>query len=362
VPFPRRASYFPLHALHADLAAGTSLSGAVVIHDAAVLIGRFQPFHRGHAALLRRAFETGERVVLVLGSAHAARTPRNPFTASEREAMVRSTLTESENERLVVLGQRDVWCAERWAREVRDAVESVVSGRIALVGFRKDATSFYLESFPGWDWIDTGRQGPLDATPLRERLLGTEPLDDVLSSLRASLSPSVLEILASWDASPVRQELSEELAATRADIARWGDGPFVTVDILVRAMGRVLLIHRAKRPGHGLLAMPGGFLEDGESREQGALRVLRDETGLSLDGMFSSREMLFSHPGRSQRARIATHAFLFEPSWERLPDVFAGPGVSSVAWRSEANLAEQEDQFFEDHFHILSSFLVGLPG
>ena len=94
-------------------------------------------------------------------------------------------------------------CGARNVGRAKCAMRSRASCRGAspLVGFRKDATSFYLESFPGWDWIDTGRQGPLDATPLRERLLGTEPLDDVLSSLRASLSPSVLEILASWGAS-----------------------------------------------------------------------------------------------------------------------------------------------------------------
>lgn len=331
-------------------------------HDAAVLIGRFQPFHLGHAALLRRAFEVGERVVLVLGSAHAARTPRNPFTACEREAMIRSTLTDSDSARLTVLGQRDVWCGERWAREVRESVERVASGRIALVGFRKDATSAYLETFPGWDWVDTGRQGPLDATPLRERLLGSEPLDEVLAGLRDALAPEVLVYLARWGASPIRQELSEEALATKADVTRWGDGPFVTVDILVRALGRVLLVRRAKRPGRGLLAMPGGFLERAELHEQAALRVLRQETGLRLDAARSSREMVFSHPGRSQRARIATHAFLFEPSWKALPLVVPGVGIASVSWVEEETILGQEDQFFEDHFHILANFLPGLPG
>jgi len=331
-------------------------------HDAAVLIGRFQPFHLGHASLLRRALEVGERVVLVLGSAHSSRTPRNPFSAAEREAMIRSTLTESDNRRLLVLGQRDVWCADRWAREVRAAVEGAVSGRIALVGYRKDATSVYLGSFPGWDWVDTGRQGPLDATPLRERLLGAEPLPEILEGLRDAVDVPVLEFLAAWGNGPLRQELSEELAATRRDAANWGDGPFVTVDVLVRAADSVLLIRRAKRPGRGLLAMPGGFLMDGEPREQGALRVLREETGLSLDDLRPAREMLFSHPGRSQRARIATHAFLFEAFRDGLPDPIPGPGVASVSWWKDGELASREEQFFEDHFHILSSFLPGLPG
>lgn len=47
--------------------------------DAAVLIGRFQPFHNGHAALLAKALETAPRVIVVLGSAFAARNAKNPF-------------------------------------------------------------------------------------------------------------------------------------------------------------------------------------------------------------------------------------------------------------------------------------------
>lgn len=331
-------------------------------HDVAVLIGRFQPFHEGHAALLRRAFEVGRRVVLVLGSARSARTPRNPFTAPEREEVVRATLTESDNARLAVAGQRDVWCGERWAREVRASVARVAGGRVALVGYRKDATSDYLKSFPGWDWVDTGRQGPLDATPLRERLLSFEPLDQVLRDLRGALAPSTVEWLVRWGGTPLRRELAEEAAATRADASRWGEGPFVTVDILVRCAGRVLLIRRAKRPGRGLLALPGGFLEAGESREPGALRVLRHETGLSLEGCVASREMLFSHPNRTQRGRIVTHAYLFDLGREAPPPLLPGADVADAEWVPEEDLPACEDRLFEDHFHILSSFLPDLPG
>lgn len=348
--------------LSTDHTTGTSRQERGASHDTAVLIGRFQPFHAGHAALLQCALEVGRRVVLVLGSAHAARSPRNPFTAAEREEMIRSTLTDSDNARLVVLGQRDVWCSERWARQVREAVGRVASGRIALVGFRKDATSEYLRMFPDWDWIDTGRQGPLDATPLRQRLLGFERLEPVLGTFRDSLAPSILDWLSRWGASPVREELAQETAVTLADSARWGDGPFVTVDALVRFQGRVLLVRRAKRPGRGLLALPGCFLDPGEVHEAAALRVLRQEAGLALDGILAERELVFSHPNRSQRARIVTHAFLFEPAWDNFPALQAGDGIESAVWIPESDLLSLEDQLFEDHFHILSGFLPALPG
>ncbi len=57
-----------------------------------MLVGRFQPFHNAHLALLRRALEIAPHCVVVIGSAHQARTPKNPFTWAERAEMIRLAL------------------------------------------------------------------------------------------------------------------------------------------------------------------------------------------------------------------------------------------------------------------------------
>jgi bifunctional NMN adenylyltransferase/nudix hydrolase len=330
-------------------------------YDTAVLIGRFQPFHSGHAALLGEALRIGNRVVLVLGSAHSSRTPRNPFTAVEREAMIRASLTESDNSRLHVVGQRDVWDARRWETEVRLAVERAGGGRTALVGYHKDSTSFYLDGFAGWDRIDTGRLGPLDATPLRESILSAHPASHVLSGLSSAIPGAAIEWLARWMEGPIRLELFQDLEAIRSYGRRHGSGPFVTVDAVVRALGHVLLITRGHRPGIGQMALPGGFLEPGESLESGALRELAEETGVAMDGV-PVREAVFSHPARSQRARIVTHAFLYEPTWDVLPPVSGMDDAGSARWVRQDELCAMEDCFFEDHFHILDVFLGLVPG
>lgn len=60
--------------------------------DRLVLIGRVAPLHNGHIALLHRALERADRVVVLTGSAGRARNSRHPWTAAERERMIRAAL------------------------------------------------------------------------------------------------------------------------------------------------------------------------------------------------------------------------------------------------------------------------------
>jgi hydroxymethylpyrimidine/phosphomethylpyrimidine kinase len=60
--------------------------------------------------------------------------------------------------------------------------------------------------------------------------------------------------------------------------------PLPAVTLVVRRGGRVLLVRRAVAPHRGMLCLPGGFLELGETVEECASRELAEETGLSADG------------------------------------------------------------------------------
>ena len=55
-------------------------------------IGRFQPYHDGHHALVERIADEVDEVVLGIGSAGDSHTTRNPFTAGERVMMITKTL------------------------------------------------------------------------------------------------------------------------------------------------------------------------------------------------------------------------------------------------------------------------------
>jgi len=329
-------------------------------YDVAVLIGRFQPFHNGHAALLEDAFSVGSKVVMVLGSAGAAPSPRNPFSASEREEMIRASLDRDRNDRLSMVGQRDVWDTDRWAALVRDSVSRLAPGRTALVGHHKDATSAYLDHFPEWTMVEMPRRGPLDATPLRERILSDLPTPDVMDSLRGSIPMGAMEWLESWARGALRQDLIQESVAIHEYRQQWGIGPFLAANAVVRCRGAVLLQRRARSPGKGLWALPGGFLLPGEQPEDGARRELSRATGVVVDGIRPSGTQVFAHPGRSLRGRIVAHAFLYEPDWPGLPVAQSADDTLETEWVPVSELVGLESRMFEDHFHILDKSLAGI--
>jgi nicotinamide-nucleotide adenylyltransferase len=57
-------------------------------------IGRFQPFHEGHYAMVERIGEEVDELVVGIGSADQSHTVRNPFTAGERIMMITKTLAD----------------------------------------------------------------------------------------------------------------------------------------------------------------------------------------------------------------------------------------------------------------------------
>ena len=349
--------------------------------DLAVLVGRFQPFHDAHLGLLQRALAIAPRVVVVVGSAFQARTPKNPFTWTERAEMIRHALPEAERARVTVVPMRDYYDERRWVASVRQAVSDVTGGdatlRIALVGHFKDATSSYLAAFPSWTLESVERLPGSDGTQLRDALFAGMPadahepplLDATLAAFVDQVPPSTIAFLRAWAALPFLAELALEWRMLKRYKEAWRAAPypptFVTVDAVLQCAGQVLLIRRAKAPGRGLYAVPGGFIEARETTWQSCLRELEEETHLKLleETMRGClREVaVFDHPDRSQRGRTITHAHHFDLGDRELPEVRADDDAASVQWLPIADLAAMEDRFFDDHFHMLDHFL-GLTG
>ncbi len=333
----------------------------------AVLIGRFQPFHNGHLALLEQALEAAQQVIVVLGSAHQARSPKNPWVWEERRKMIDDCLPTRIKGRVQFVPIRDYYDMQRWVEEVRKWVGALVplGADIGLIRYAKDDSSSYLNHFPGWKTIDLPRQGDVDATPLRTLYWNTDaqPDAEVYAALADAIPAPVVQWLQTWQATPAYAAVREEAQALAAYRATWGCAAFapvfVTVDALVLCAGHVLLVQRGHSPGKGLLALPGGFLEPRDTLEQSAQRELQEETGLTLSAADWQAALqgvqVFDHPDRSQRGRTVTHVYVLHLPGDTLPVVNGGDDAAAADWVSVKELWELEPQFFEDHFHVLRS-------
>lgn len=328
-------------------------------YDTAVYIGRFQPFHNGHLALLRHALSIAPRCVVVLGSAFHARTPFNPFTWQERRDVMLGALSESERARVEFLPVRDYYNEPRWAKVVREAVQAGKPERgIALVGHFKDDSSSYLRAFPGWHLEHMERQGSYNGIELRE-ICFADTLNAV-ARLATQVPPSTLNFVKSWLGSASFDALREEWQTLEQDKEKWACAPyapvFVTADAVVICAEHVLLIERGRNPGRGLYALPGGFIDQNETIEQSALRELEEETGLTLSVNELREKVLFDHPRRSVRGRTITQAFRFDLSAAEPPAMAAGDDAAAATWFPIASLVTIEDRLFDDHFMILDRF------
>jgi bifunctional NMN adenylyltransferase/nudix hydrolase len=330
--------------------------------DVALVIGRFQPFHHGHVALVAHALEAGRRALLVVGSDRSPRSVKNPFTAAERIAMIRSSFSPEQQARLSFVTVRDYYDEARWAKAVKAAVAAQSAGPVALVGFRKDDSSAYLSLFPEWREHDLPRQAPIDGTALRRLYLGADK-SELAAELVAAVPPAVAGFLEAFRHGPEMARLREEFAALERDRARYGSGPFVTVDAVVTRGERILLVQRGRAPGKGLWALPGGFLEGSERLLSAAIRELQEETLVDC----SEAELraafrgvaVFDHPQRSQRGRTITHAHHFAlPAKPGAPPRVEGADDAQAArWFEISEVAGMLDQLFDDHFQVIDHFL-----
>lgn len=338
----------------------------------AVCIGRFQLFHDAQLALLRRALQLAPRCAVLVGSAHQARSPRHPFTYDERVQAILLALAPEERERVAFAPVRDACDEARWVASVRAAVARLSGSdrsRVVLVGHRKDATTAYLDAFPDWLLHDAGRQGEVHGKALRAALFSADTLDGALAALASQVPPSTIDFLRAWAQLPFLPRLRQEWRELAEEHGKWAGSPyppvFVTVDAVVRVGNEVLLIRRGRAPGKGLLALPGGFIEQRETAWQSALRELHEETGFALlpsemEHAFKAMRV-FDHPDRSQRGRVITHAFHLDFGPRLRPEIAGSDDAAEALWVPIADLPGLEEQFHDDHFHILDAFLGIAP-
>ncbi len=84
--------------------------------------------------------------------------------------------------------------------------------------------------------------------------------------------------------------------------------PKIMVDVVIPSEGRVVLIRRGSEPFEGQWALPGGFVEVGETVEEAAVREAAEETGLAVE--LARLVGVYSDPERDPRGHNVSVAFL----------------------------------------------------
>ena len=107
--------------------------------------------------------------------------------------------------------------------------------------------------------------------------------------------------------------------------------PAVTTDCVIFGFDgerlQVLLVERGIEPYKGRWAFPGGFLKMDETAEEGALRELKEETG--LEGAYMEQFHTFSAPERDPRERVITIAYY---ALVKIQEVKGGDDAASARW------------------------------
>jgi bifunctional NMN adenylyltransferase/nudix hydrolase len=260
-----------------------------------------------------------------------------------------------------------------WTAEVQNAVNEITEDEkehasVAIVGFFKDRSSYYLNLFPQWSFEEfycaDKRLLNLNASQIREKYFaGGEDWREFVPETVGKY----LDVFRRTEDFPKLQKEFEYLQKYKADTRFVGvpyDPVFLTTDAVVVQSGHLLVIRRGHQPGKGLLALPGGFLHRDLTLEDNAVKELKEETQIKvpaqvLRGSIKSSHV-FDYPERSLRGRTVTFAYFIELApdlKEGLPRVKGGDDAARAFWLPLSALGEKEDEFFEDHLHIVKFFL-----
>lgn len=134
-------------------------------------------------------------------------------------------------------------------------------------------------------------------------------------------------------------------------------GVAVTVDLVILTIRdealHVLLVERGKEPYEGKLALPGGYVREGETLDQAAVRELGEETGVEGEKLYLEQLRTYGDPGRDPRGRVITVAYLaLGPD---LPEPVAGTDARDARWVPVEAALEERLAF--DHRTILREAL-----
>lgn len=128
--------------------------------------------------------------------------------------------------------------------------------------------------------------------------------------------------------------------------------PLLAADAVIQFQEGIVLIRRNNPPFQGCYALPGGFVERGETVEKAAIREAKEETGLDIDllGLVG----VYSDPARDPRGHVVSAAFLALGSG-RLQSGSDARSAEVFPTEELPQLAFDHDRIISDALHLAES-------
>ena len=313
-----------------------------------IIIGRFQPFHVGHLHSVGVAASQVDKLYVLVGSANACRSIKNPWTFAERKDMIRSKLWSNHISNVEIVPLNDYpYNDTQWIADVRATAEHYDMGKPTLFGHMKEGND-YLKWFPDWKYRDIETPHPVNATSIRFRMYET-------------------------DDPAMPRTVRDDFAYYESEKRAFAGYPFPETlnfncgDAVVECQGHVLLIRRLRAPGAGAWALPGGFKDRDETFLDCAVRELQEETNIRvpekvLRGSIVKTE-LFDSPKRSfgiPRNTLAVY-FRINPDPDGgLPRANGADDAAECKWFPLTDVLNSME-LYDDHAHIISKVTGVMP-
>lgn len=341
-------------------------------------IGRFQLPHLAHYDIAKHALEKGDKVLILIGSANRARAPKNPLTFNERALLWKSMLTPEEASRVIIEPLNDYRYDDTpWVEEVQTKVyqHAGLKDKIALIGHSKDASSYYLKKFPNWKNIEIKNlRKNLNATDIRTALYHMDPNDTgdgFAIAMEEVCHPSVISFMKAFRHMQAFKDLRDEYIYDqqyKKDTQYVGvpfDPSFMAVDAVVTCANHVLMVRRAKAPGKGLWALPGGYVGKKERTVDAMLRSLCNETNIDISTPILRSNItnarLLDDPERAERGRVYSYTYHIDLPMTNPPEVTLRKddgNLDDIMWFPIGYVFDQmRGQLHEDHDEAISYFI-----
>ena len=132
-----------------------------------ILVGRFQPLHKGHVKAIEFARNNSEKLFVIVGSAEKSNQKRNPFSFEERKKMIDLALKERKlQDNISIVPINDAKNHTEWIKSIKNAI-----GEYNLI-FTNDELTEKLFKEDGTKVLNVSLQdrNELSATEVRKRL------------------------------------------------------------------------------------------------------------------------------------------------------------------------------------------------